>query len=92
MPPDLTAPITSSSIPASSRGPARIALDQRQAAAIFGGGATAFSRYEIGKTKLPPALVEFLILLDRHANLLNEVDPRREPDVQLLVPRVVGFS
>ncbi len=51
----------------------KLALDQRQAAAIFGGGANAFSRYENGKTKPPLALVKLLMLLDRHPNLLNEV-------------------
>lgn len=51
----------------------KLALDQRQAAAIFGGGPNAFSRYENGKTKPPLALVKLLILLDRHPNLLNEV-------------------
>ncbi len=51
----------------------KLALDQKQAAAIFGGGANAFSRYENGKTKPPLALVKLLILLDRHPNLLKEV-------------------
>ena len=51
----------------------KLALDQRQAAAIFGGGANAFSRYENGKTKPPLALVKLLMLLDRHPNLLNEL-------------------
>ena len=51
----------------------KLALDQRQAAAIFGGGANAFSRYENGKTKPPLALVKLLMVLDRHPNLLNEV-------------------
>jgi HTH-type transcriptional regulator/antitoxin MqsA len=51
----------------------KLALDQRQAAAIFGGGANAFSRYENGKTKPPLALVKLLMVLDRHPHLLNEV-------------------
>jgi len=51
----------------------KLALDQRQAAAIFGGGPNAFSRYENGKTKPPLALVKLLMVLDRHPNLLNEV-------------------
>ncbi len=51
----------------------KLALDQRQAAVIFGGGANAFSRYENGKTKPPLALVKLLMLLDRHPNLLDEV-------------------
>lgn len=55
----------------------KLALDQRQAATIFGGGPNAFSRYENGKTKPPLALVKLFILLDRHPNLLNEVHPGR---------------
>lgn len=51
----------------------KLALDQRQAAAIFGGGANAFSRYENGKTKPPVALVKLLMVLDRHPHLLDEV-------------------
>lgn len=51
----------------------KLALDQRQAAAIFGGGANSFSRYENGKTKPPLALVKLLKVLDRHPNLLNEI-------------------
>lgn len=35
----------------------KLALDQRKAAEIFGGGVNAFSRYENGKTKPPLALV-----------------------------------
>ena len=51
----------------------KLALDQRQAAELFGGGPNAFSRYENGKTKPPLALVKLLMVLDRHPNLLNEV-------------------
>jgi HTH-type transcriptional regulator/antitoxin MqsA len=51
----------------------KLALDQRQAADIFGGGVNAFSRYETGKTKPPIALVKLLKVLDRHPELLNEI-------------------
>lgn len=51
----------------------KLALDQREAAEIFGGGANAFSRYENGKTKPPLALVKLLKVLDRHPDLLEEV-------------------
>lgn len=51
----------------------KLALDQREAAQIFGGGVNAFSRYENGKTKPPLALVKLLKVLDRHPELLNEV-------------------
>ena len=51
----------------------KLALDQREAAEIFGGGVNAFSRYENGKTKPPLALLKLLKLLDRHPDLLKEV-------------------
>ena len=51
----------------------KLALDQREASEIFGGGINAFSRYENGKTKPPLALVKLLKLLERHPDLLNEV-------------------
>ncbi|MGJ7509046.1 type II toxin-antitoxin system MqsA family antitoxin [Variovorax sp. GT1P44] len=51
----------------------KLALDQRQAGEIFGGGVNAFSRYENGKTKPPLALVKLLKVLDRHPELLDEI-------------------
>ena len=51
----------------------KLALDQREAAEIFGGGVNAFSRYETGKTKPSLALVQLLKILDRHPDLLEEV-------------------
>lgn len=51
----------------------KLALDQREAAEIFGGGVNAFSRYENGKTRPPLALVKLLKVLDRHPDLLNEI-------------------
>ena len=51
----------------------KLALDQREAGEIFGGGVNAFSRYEKGKTKPPLALVKLLKVLDRHPDLLSEV-------------------
>lgn len=51
----------------------KLALDQREAAEIFGGGVNAFSRYENGKTKPPLALVKLFKVLDRHPELLAEV-------------------
>ena len=51
----------------------KLALDQREAAEIFGGGVNAFSRYETGKTKPSLALVKLLKVLDRHPDLLAEV-------------------
>ena len=51
----------------------KLALDQREAAEIFGGGVNAFSRYETGRTRPPLALVKLLKMLDRHPDLLAEV-------------------
>lgn len=50
-----------------------LALDQREAAEIFGGGVNAFSRYENGKIKPPLALVKLLKLLENHPDLLDEI-------------------
>jgi HTH-type transcriptional regulator/antitoxin MqsA len=51
----------------------KLALGQREAAEVFGGGVNAFSRYENGKTKPPLALVKLFKLLDRYPDLLSEV-------------------
>ncbi|SMP59436.1 transcriptional regulator, XRE family [Desulfonatronum zhilinae] len=51
----------------------KLALDQREAALIFGGGVSAFSRYETGQTRPPLALVKLLKVLDRHPDLLKEI-------------------
>jgi HTH-type transcriptional regulator / antitoxin MqsA len=51
----------------------KLALDQREAAELFGGGVNAFSRYETGVTRPPLALVKLLKLLDRHPELLMEL-------------------
>lgn len=51
----------------------KLALDQREAGEIFGGGVNAFSRYENGRTKPPLALVKLLKVLNRHPDLLDEV-------------------
>jgi HTH-type transcriptional regulator / antitoxin MqsA len=51
----------------------KLALDQREAAKIFGGGVNAFSRYESGKTKPSVALLKLFKVLDRHPDLLSEV-------------------
>jgi HTH-type transcriptional regulator / antitoxin MqsA len=51
----------------------KLSLDQREAGAIFGGGANAFSRYETGKTRPSLALVQLLRVLDHHPDLLAEI-------------------
>lgn len=55
----------------------KLRLDQREAAALFGGGVNAFSRYETGKAKPPVALVRLLEVLDRHPELLDEIRSAR---------------
>jgi HTH-type transcriptional regulator/antitoxin MqsA len=51
----------------------KLNLEQKEAAALFGGGVNAFSRYETGKTKPNLALVQLFKLLDHHPNLLSEL-------------------
>jgi HTH-type transcriptional regulator/antitoxin MqsA len=51
----------------------KLALDQRQAGEIFGGGVNAFSRYETGKALPPLSLIKLLRVLDKHPDLLPEV-------------------
>jgi HTH-type transcriptional regulator/antitoxin MqsA len=51
----------------------KLALEQREAAEILGGGVNARSRYENGKTEPPLALVKLLEVLERHLDLLSEV-------------------
>jgi HTH-type transcriptional regulator / antitoxin MqsA len=53
----------------------KLNLDQREAAAIFGGGVNAFSRYETGKTKPSLTLVQLFKVLERHPELLAEIRP-----------------
>lgn len=49
----------------------KLALDQREAGEIFGGGVNAFSRYENGKTKPPLALVKLLKVLGSSSRLVE---------------------
>jgi len=51
----------------------KLGLTQKAAAQLFGGGATAFSRYERGETQPPLALTKLLMVLDKHPELLDEV-------------------
>lgn len=52
----------------------KLGLTQAQAGALFGGGASAFSEYERGKTQPHKSTVLLLRLLDKHPNLLAEVN------------------
>ena len=48
-------------------------LTQQEAARLTGGGKNAFSRYERGQAKPMPAVVNLFRLLERHPDLLAEL-------------------
>ncbi|EIC30567.1 MULTISPECIES: type II toxin-antitoxin system MqsA family antitoxin [Methylomicrobium] len=54
----------------------RLGLNQAEAGRLFGGGVSAFSEYECGKTQPHKSTLLLLRLLNKHPELLNEV--RRE--------------
>lgn len=51
----------------------KLGLRQSDAGKLFGGGATAFSEYERGKTQPHKSTVLLLKLLDKHPELLEEI-------------------
>lgn len=51
----------------------KLKLTQVEAARITGGGPNAFSRYETGKARPLPAVTNLFRLLDRHPELLSEL-------------------
>lgn len=51
----------------------KLGLPQAEAGRIFGGGASAFSEYERGKTRPHKSTVLLLRLLDHHPELLDEI-------------------
>jgi len=51
----------------------KLKLSQAEAGKLFGGGASAFSEYERGKTQPHKSTVLLLRLLDKHPELLNEL-------------------
>jgi HTH-type transcriptional regulator/antitoxin MqsA len=51
----------------------KLKLTQAEAGRLFGGGASAFSEYERGKTQPHKSTVLLLRLLDRHPELLDEL-------------------
>ena len=53
----------------------RLKMTQQQAARLTGGGKNAFSLYERGEAKPMPAVVNLFRLLDRHPELLKELQP-----------------
>ncbi len=52
----------------------KLKLSQQAAAKLTGGGKNAFSRYERGEAKPMPAVVNLFRLLDRHPELLKELN------------------
>lgn len=52
----------------------RLGLRQAEAGRLFGGGASAFSEYERGKTQPHKSTVLLLKLLDKHPELLAELE------------------
>lgn len=51
----------------------KLGLKQAEAGQLFGGGASAFSEYERGKTQPHKSTVLLLKLLDKHPELLAEI-------------------
>ncbi|MEI3478855.1 MAG: type II TA system antitoxin MqsA family protein [Bilophila sp.] len=49
----------------------KLGLDQKEAAAMFGGGVNAFSRYERGKIVPPQSLEVLFELVEKHRRLRN---------------------
>lgn len=52
----------------------KLGLSQRRAAQLTGGGHNAFSRYELGKAEPLPAVTNLFRILDRHPELLKELE------------------
>lgn len=52
----------------------RLKLTQSQASRLTGGGHNAFSRYETGVATPLPAVVNLFTLLDKHPEMLKELD------------------
>ncbi len=51
----------------------KLGLNQKEAGALFGGGANAFSRYELGKAKPPQTLLQLFRLLDNDPSRIHEL-------------------
>ncbi len=51
----------------------KLALTQKEASEIFGGGVNAFSRYEKGVAQPHPSTIKLLRVLDHHPELLQEI-------------------
>jgi len=56
----------------------KLGLTQAEAGRLFGGGRTAFSEYEHGKTEPHKSTVLLLRVLNRHPELLDELEGAEE--------------
>jgi len=55
----------------------RLGLSQREAGRVVGGGPLAFHKYEKGEVATTQAMGNFLLLLDRHPELVAELRQNR---------------
>lgn len=56
----------------------KLGLTQKEAGELIGGGPNAFSRYETGKSYPAKALENFLRVLDKHPESIEELRQERE--------------
>ena len=72
----------------------RLGLTQEGAALLTGGGHNAFSRYERGEVPPMPAVLNLFKLLDRHPDLLAELETRgaARPGRPKATPRASGHG
>lgn len=57
----------------------RLGLNQTQAAHLLGGGVRAFHKYEKGESAVTTAMSQLLRLLDRHPELVRELEQLAAP-------------
>lgn len=69
-----------------------LGLTQAAAAKLTGGGHNAFSRYERGEAEPLPAVFNLFKLLDKHPELLAEVDPQLASKFMAQMPTVAAVS
>lgn len=55
----------------------KLGLRQKEAGKLFGGGISAFSEYERGKTQAHKSTILLLRLLDKHPELFDEIADNR---------------
>jgi HTH-type transcriptional regulator/antitoxin MqsA len=72
----------------------RLGLSQKRAATLTGGGHNAFSRYERGEAVPVAAVVNLFRLLNRHPELLREIDvvPASSDEVETRATIATGLA